>query len=58
MNEFDPAPDSDATQRRWQEETNTFGRVYEVALGIMSPTAYTEIAELVDCSPNAAKKPP
>lgn len=56
MTEFDPAPDPDATQRRWQEGTDTFGRVYEVALGVTSPTAYTEIAELADCSPNAAKK--
>ena len=56
MTDFDPAPESDATQRRWQEGTDTFGRVYDVALGITSPTAYTEIAELADCSPNAAKK--
>lgn len=56
MTEFDPAPDPDATQRRWQEGTDTFGRVYEVALEVTSPTAYTEIAELADCSPNAAKK--
>ena len=56
MTEFDPAPDSDASQRRWQEGTDTFGRVYDVILGITSPTAYTEIAERADCSPNAAKK--
>ena len=56
MTEFDPAPESDAAQRRWQEGTDTFGRVYDVALGVTSPTAYTEIAELADCSPNAAKK--
>jgi len=55
MTEFDPAPEAD-TQRRWQEGTDTFGRVYDVVLGITSPTAYTEIAELADCSPNAAKK--
>lgn len=54
MTEFDPAPESD--QRRWQEGTDTFGRVYEVALGVTSPTPHTEIAELADCSPNAAKK--
>lgn len=56
MTEFDPAPESDVAQRRWQEETDTFGRVYDVALGVTSPTAYTEIAELADCSPNTAKK--
>lgn len=56
MTEFDPAPKSEATQRRWQAGTDTFGRVYDVVLGATSPTAYTEIAELADCSPNAAKK--
>jgi DNA-binding transcriptional ArsR family regulator len=56
MVEFDPAPESDESQRRWQAGTDTFGRVYDVLLGITSPTPYTEIAELADCSPNAAKK--
>jgi len=56
MAEFDPAPASDNTQRRWQTGTDTFGRVYDVVLGVTSPTAYTEIAELADCSSNAAKK--
>ncbi|MFP9062617.1 sugar-specific transcriptional regulator TrmB [Natrialbaceae archaeon A-chndr2] len=56
MTEFDPAPESGDTQRRWQTGTDTFGRVYDVVLGITSPTAYTEIAELADCSSNAAKK--
>jgi DNA-binding transcriptional regulator GbsR (MarR family) len=56
MTEFDPAPDSADNQSRWQEGTDTFGRVYDVLLGLTSPTAYTEIAELADCSPNAAKK--
>jgi DNA-binding transcriptional ArsR family regulator len=56
MTEFDPAPTSDDTQRRWQTGTDTFGRVYDVVLGVTTPTAYTEIAELADCSPNAAKK--
>lgn len=56
MTEFDPAPDADSTQPRWQDGTDTFGRVYDVVLGITSPTAYTEIAELAGCSPNAAKK--
>ncbi len=56
MSEFDPAPDSETSQPRWQEGTDTFSRVYDVVLGITSPTAYTEIATLADCSPNAAKK--
>jgi len=55
MTEFDPAPTSDDTQRQWQTGTDTFGRVYDIVLGVTSPTAYTEIAELADCSPNAAK---
>lgn len=56
MTEFDPVPESDATQRRWHEGTDTFDRVYDVLLGVTSPTAYTEVAERADCSPNAAKK--
>ncbi|OVE83668.1 DUF7342 family protein [Natronolimnobius baerhuensis] len=56
MTAFDPAPESDAATQRWQAGTDTFGRVYNVALGVTSPTAYTEIATLADCSPNAAKK--
>ncbi len=56
MTEFDPAPEADSTRPRWQDGTDTFGRVYDVVLGITSPTAYTAIAELADCSPNAAKK--
>jgi DNA-binding transcriptional ArsR family regulator len=56
MTGFDPAPTPDDSRRRWQTGTDTFGRVYDVVLGVTSPTAYTEIAELADCSPNAAKK--
>jgi DNA-binding transcriptional ArsR family regulator len=56
MNEFDPAPDPETDQRRWQEGSDTFSRVYDVILGVTSPTAYTDIAELADCSPNTAKK--
>ena len=56
MAEFDPTPDSDAARRRWQEGMDTFDRVYEVVLGVTSPTAYTEIADIADCSPNTAKK--
>ena len=56
MSEFDPAPDSTTETPRWQDGTDTFGRVYDVVLGLTSPTAYTRVAELADCSPNAAKK--
>jgi len=56
MTEFDPAPESDDTERRWQTGTDTFGRVYDVVLGVTEPTPHAEIAELADCSPNAAKK--
>ncbi|MFD1514174.1 winged helix-turn-helix domain-containing protein [Halomarina rubra] len=56
MTKFDPAPPSDDTERRWQVGTDTFGRVYDVVLGVTSPTTYSEIAELASCSPNAAKK--
>lgn len=56
MSEFDPAPESGTERSRWQGGTDTFGRVYSVVLGLTSPTAYPDIAELADCSPNAAKK--
>ncbi|MFC7060083.1 winged helix-turn-helix domain-containing protein [Halovenus salina] len=56
MTEFDPAPEPDTDQPRWQEGSDTFSRVYDVILGVTSPTAYTDIAELADCSPNTAKK--
>jgi len=59
MDTFDPAPSPDAVdeaRHRWQDGTDTFGRVYDVILGITEPTSYTDIAELADCSPNAAKK--
>lgn len=58
MDEFDPAPSigRDDGSERWQAGTDTFGRVYDVLLGITERTPYAEIAELADCSPNAAKK--
>lgn len=56
MAPFDPAPDTDTATPRWQDGTETFDRVYDVVLGVTSPTPYTDIAELADCSPNAAKK--
>lgn len=59
MTEFDPTPGRDAideARRRWRDGTDTFGRVYDVVLGITEPTPYSEIAGTADCSPNAAKK--
>jgi len=56
MTEFDPAPEPESTARRWQSGRDTFDRVYAIALGITTPTPYTEIAEHADCAPNTAKK--
>lgn len=59
MTDFDPNPPGEAVdevRQRWLDETDTFGRVYDVVLGITEPTPYTEIADVADCSPNAAKK--
>lgn len=56
MTEFDPAPESTATEPRWQQGEDTFSRVYDVAMGVTSPTPAAEIADVADCSPNAAKK--
>ena len=55
MTEFDPAPEVDET-RRWHTGMDTFDRVYAAALGVTSPTTYTEIAKIADCAPNTAKK--
>lgn len=56
MNEFDPVPEDAEDGRRWQSGTDTFGRVYETVLGVTELTPYADIAEVADCSPNAAKK--
>ncbi|MFC7185529.1 DUF7342 family protein [Halorubrum yunnanense] len=56
MSEFDPGPDPATGTPRWQDGTDTFGRVCDVVLGLTSPTTYTGVAELANCSPNAAKK--
>ena len=59
MAEFDPVPEREAVdevRQRWRDGTDTFDRVYDTALGVTEPTAYTEIAATADCSPNAAKK--
>ena len=56
---FDPSPseeDINKVRQRWTDSTDTFGRVYDVILGITEPTPYPKIAEVADCSPNAAKK--
>lgn len=58
MSEFEPTPpnDTDDTQQRWQADTDTFDRVYDIVLGITTPTTYNEIAERADCSATTAKK--
>lgn len=54
MSEFDPAPRTDASP--WPEDADTFDRVYDVALGLTTATSYADVADLAECSPNAAKK--
>jgi len=54
MDEFDPTPTTD--EPHWQQDTDTFGRIYDVVLGTTTSTPYAEIAEIADCSANAAKK--
>lgn len=59
MSDFSPMPEEgsvSAARERWVEGTDTFERVYDVALGITTPTPYTAIAELALCSENAARK--
>lgn len=58
MDEFDPAPEGDGEvgPQRWQAGTDTFSRVYDAVLGVTEFTPYGDLAELADCSPNAAKK--
>lgn len=59
MTDFDPAPTTaagESDRSRWHGDRDTFDRVYETLLGITDPTVYTEIADVADCSPNAAKK--
>jgi len=56
MSEFDPVPELGTDQPRWQEGSDTFRRVYDAILGVTSRTAYTDLAELADCSSNTAKK--
>ena len=54
MDEFDPAPRTDDSS--WPDGADTFDRVYDVALGLTDPTSYADVADLAECSPNAAKK--
>ncbi len=59
MDEFDPAPPADdetEPRQQWLDDTDTFGRVYDAILGSTSPAPAAEIAEIADCSPNAATK--
>jgi DNA-binding transcriptional ArsR family regulator len=58
MTDFDPVPNEplDDLRRRWHRGADTFDRVYAAVLGVASPTPYTEIADVANCSPNAAKK--
>lgn len=59
MTDFDPAPpaqDVDEVLHRWHDGTDTFSRVYDTVLGITDPMPYSDVAEIADCSPNAAKK--
>ena len=59
VTEFDPIPGHDAVggvRERWHTRRDTFGRVYDVVLGITEPTSCGEIASIADCSLNAAEK--
>lgn len=59
MTDFDPAPTDAGGQpdrSRWHGDRDTFDRVYQTLLGITEPMASVEVAEVADCSPNAAKK--
>ena len=59
MTDFDPDPageQTDELRQRWSSNTDIFGRVYGILVGITRPTSYREIADIADCSPNAAKK--
>ncbi|WP_114576834.1 winged helix-turn-helix domain-containing protein [Saliphagus sp. LR7] len=59
MTDIDPTPppeDVEEVRTRWHDDADTFDRVYDVVLGITEPTSHAEIAEIADCSPNAAKK--
>lgn len=59
MDEFTPAPSRESpneVRQRWREQTDTFGRVHDVILGIRTSTAASDVAEIADCSENAAKK--
>lgn len=55
MTDFEPVPSEDSGGR-WRRDADTFDRVYDVLLGVTTLTPYAEIAEIADCSPNAARK--
>ncbi|QAU12224.1 sugar-specific transcriptional regulator TrmB [Halorubrum sp. BOL3-1] len=54
MDDFDPAPETDGSH--WPDDADTFDRVYDVALGLTTPTSGADVADMATCSPNAAKK--
>lgn len=54
MDDFDPVPETDGSH--WPDDADTFDRVYDVALGLTTPTSCTDVADMAECSPNAAKK--
>lgn len=56
MEGFDPTPDASDPRAEWQAGTDTFDRVRDVALGLTAPTGATRVADLADCSANAARK--
>lgn len=47
---------ADRIRENWTEREETFDRVYDVILGITEFTHYADIAELVGCSDNTARK--
>jgi predicted ArsR family transcriptional regulator len=59
MNDPDPSEDViEELQEQWKGEEETFDRIFTAILGISKLTWHREIAEIADCSENAAKKHP
>jgi len=59
VTEFDPVPESDGVEtvrEHWRDGVDTFDRVYDTLLGCSEPTSAADVAEIADCSRNAAKK--
>ena len=55
MDEFDPAPTPD--ESRWQRDTDTFGRIYDVVLGTTTPTPYAAIADTAGSAATPSSRP-